>query len=45
MSSNDILGWLASKPKLVHVLFVGLFVLTQVGTVVADNNGWGTGGP
>jgi hypothetical protein len=28
---------LASHPKLLHALFVAAFVLTQAGTVVADN--------
>lgn len=32
---------LASHPKLIHVLFVTLLVLTQVGIVVADDGGNG----
>ena len=45
MSSKKAGEWLASHPKLLHVLFVGLFVLTQVGIVVAENGGGGVDGP
>lgn len=44
MSSDDVTKWIASHPKLFHALFAGLIVLSQVGTVVA-NNSTGTGGP
>lgn len=45
MTINNFTKRLASHPKLLHILFVSLIVLTQVGIVVADNNGTGTGGP
>lgn len=45
MSSDDITEWIASHPKLLHVLFVGLVVLTQVGIVIAENGGGGVDGP
>jgi hypothetical protein len=45
MSLDDIAERLASHPKLIHALFVGLVLLTQVGVVAADNGMTGTGGP
>lgn len=45
MSSDDITERLASHPKLLHVLFVAAFVLTQAGIVVADQAGGGYNGP
>lgn len=45
MSCNQITEQLTSHPKLLHALFVGLIILTQASTVVADNGGSGTGGP
>lgn len=45
MSSNDVTERLASHPKLLHVLFVSLIVLSQAGTVVADNGLSGGSGP
>lgn len=45
MSPKQYGGWTATKARLVHGLFVALFVLTQVGIVVADNGMTGSGGP
>lgn len=39
MSQHKLRGWLASNPKLLHVLFVSLIVLSQVGFVVASDTG------
>lgn len=45
MLIDNLTGRLASHPKLLHILFVGLVVLTQVGIVAADNGGTCCGGP
>lgn len=43
MSRTETGGWLASHPKLLHALFVGTILLSQVGVVVANNGSEYTG--
>lgn len=45
MSTADITDWIASHPELLHVLFVGLIVLSQGWMVIADNGMSGGNGP
>lgn len=45
MSLDGITERLAPHPKLLHTLFIGLVLLTQVGVAVAENGTTGSGGP